>query len=121
MLKTEITNNKIVVVNKGDSLTLTFPINLAGGIELDKYEMAVEDRIYFAVCEPNQAFEDGVVRKILTIDDLDDKGNVIINLVPADTYYLLPGNYYYEIKLKIGDTADATIKTIIPKRKFVVC
>ena len=123
MFSTGISNNAIIVINKGDTFTTLIPINFREDIDIDDYEMGPEDNVYFAICEPNQPFECAAVRKIFTLDDLDVDGNVIIKLVPSDTYYLLSGTYYYEVKLKVHVSGDDTdiIKTIIPKRKLVIC
>ena len=33
---------------------------------------------------------------------------------------LLPGKYFYEVKLVIGEDADGIVNTIIPKREFFI-
>ena len=121
MFQTSISNNGIIVINNGDTFNMSVPINFRKDIDIDEYEMGVDDRVYFSICEPKQHFEDGVVRKIFTAADLDSDGNIKITLIPSDTYYVLPGTYYYEIKLKIGLNENAVVKTIIPKRKLVIC
>lgn len=93
--------------------------------------------------EPNQPFEDALIRKKLGYEDrtpIDlasscdiDKdsykdGYVDIFFESKDTEHILPGVYYYEVKLvrpvedegakKRGITES--IDTIIPKTKFIV-
>lgn len=121
MFNTSISNNQIITINRGDTFNMSIPINGRKDIEIEDYIMTEYDRVYFAICEPHQHFEHGVVRKILTVDNLDADGNIEISLIPSDTYYLLPGTYYYEIKLKIGEGESAIVKTILPRRKLVIC
>lgn len=121
MFETSISNNGIIVINRGDTFTMRIAINFLNDIDLSDYEMGADDKVYFAICEPNQHFEEGVIRKIFTMADLDIDGNIKIELLPSDTYYVLPGTYYYEIKLKIGIGETAIVKTIVSKRKLVIC
>ena len=76
--------------------------------------------------EPNQLFEDTIVKKVYTKDDHrdeDDPEALTISFDCEDTENLLPGVYYYSIKLyRPGDglTTKDRIDTIVPKRKFII-
>ena len=46
-----------------------------------------------------------------------------INLEPQDTVNLLPGKYYYSIKVKTTDETDATkysVETVVDKTLFYI-
>ena len=72
--------------------------------------------------EPNQPFETAIVRKKFTNKDLDDNGNVKVRFWPEDTQLLLPGKYYYQVKLKSIDreTGKEDIETIVDKTLFYI-
>ena len=64
-----------------------------------------------------EEFNSGLIRKKFTKDDLDENNEVIVEFVSSDTQTLLPGTYYYSVKLQKG---DSSIHTIIDKTKFIV-
>lgn len=125
-----IANNGIITITRGDTFTTSIFINL--GTELDPKQCVLgeDDRVFFAVCEPNQRFENAIIKKVLTREDLDKNNNVIIDFKHDDTQYLLPGVYYYQVKCyfptgpidpETGERAgDPEVHTIIPKTKFII-
>lgn len=122
-------DNHITIV-RGDYLEIALSINTGSDIypELVDYRDVKyrESTIYFALMEPNQAFEDNILWKEykLTLDFVYDPSNftsdgeLIIKLQPQDTIYLHPGPYYYTIKIK--DAYDNRIYTIINNSSFKV-
>lgn len=72
--------------------------------------------------EPNQIWENSILRKKLSVDDLNTRGNVQLHLNSEDTENLLPGLYYYMVKIYIKDEEldKYIINTIIPSTKFLV-
>ena len=121
-----ISNNRIVTMNKGDSIKVPLFINAGDETELIRYILQEGDKLYFSVMEPNAPFECGVIRKILTKDDLNAYGDAVVKLGLNDTQYLQSGIYYYEAKLVkqpentsiIGSEFDSF--TVIPRTKFVI-
>ena len=75
--------------------------------------------------DPHQPFENAIVKKRYTKEDCDEMGNLFIRFNPEDTLDLLPGVYYYSIKLhKMTDNDEEHIDeviTIINKTKFIIC
>jgi hypothetical protein len=51
--------------------------------------------------DPHQPFENALVKKRFTIEDVDINGNLTIVLEPQDTLGLLPGLYYYSVKIHL--------------------
>ena len=71
--------------------------------------------------QPNEQFENAIVRKIFTSANLDSNGDVIISLIPTDTLYLVPGKYYYQLKLLTTDSNNVEqVITITPKSLFFI-
>ena len=56
--------------------------------------------MYFGVREPNKYWEQSILKQIYTSEsDKTEDGDIIIKINPNETEYLIPGMYYYEIKL----------------------
>lgn len=112
--------NKIITLTRGD--TLVFPIKINVNTKLcPKYRsLQPGETIYFAVMEPGQAFENAVLKKVLTSDgDIDTDGNSLVRINPEDTEKLLVGKYYYTAKLRSVDGFGYEIvKTLIPSTLF---
>lgn len=113
----------IIAINRGDTHSFKFTIN-DNSQENGKYILKNEDVLYFGLMDPHQPFENALVKKRFTKDDLDKDGNLTITLRPEDTLDLVPGVYYYSIKLhKLADTEFEYIDeviTIVNKTKFVI-
>lgn len=100
----DISMNGIITLQRGDSCC--FPIFLNKGSDLYpvRYILQPGDEIYFSLLEPNQAFDEGVLRIILTYEDLNINNDPVLRLTPENTQNLLPGKYYYEIKGKFNNS-----------------
>ena len=121
----DISTNGIISITRGDAARTSLYINL--GTALDPLYSTLSDnqKLYFGIMEPNQAFEDSIVRKVLTKADHcdpDDPLAVVITFNCEDTVNLLPGTYYYSAKLYTDGGFDGPdrVDTLIPKTKFVI-
>lgn len=119
--------NNIIVLNRGDSYPFTFYIedeNSSNGV----YLLKDDDTVYFGVMDPHQPFENALIRKKYTAEDMDSAGNINIEITPDDTIDLFPGVYYYSIKLhkqspanlELGEPEIDRVMTIINKTKFII-
>lgn len=121
-----ISNEGIISISRGDSAKCPMFINAGSEIAPIRYDITANDTIYFAIMEPNQKFEDAIVKKIFTSSSpMTEEGDLIVSFVPTDTEYLLSGKYYYMVKIRthIGDGEsedDYSVQTIIPKREFQI-
>ena len=116
-----ISNNGIININRGDSFSLNVCINLGTCVEQIKYVLQPGDKVYFGLMEPNQPFECAISRRLFTNADLDENDNVQMNFSGEQTEFLLPGIYYYSVKLvRLGENNEEIVDTIIPKTKFII-
>lgn len=119
-----ISKNNIITFVAGDSVDGYLFIDCTSDSESTdyKYILDPDDEIYFSIMEPNQKFEEGIIRKIFKANDLDNKGNLHLVLSPSDTFNVLPGNYYYSVKLVNvrGLHLDTKVHTIISNRKLYI-
>ena len=118
-----ITYNGIITVNRGDSFVLSIKLNLGTNLEPIYYQLKDKDAVYLGVMEPNQPFECALIKKKCTIEDVDRDGNLNIKFKPQDTQCVLPGKYYYQVKLQtfnLNDPEDYNVDTVIDKQQFFV-
>ena len=122
----DISNEGIISVSRGDSFETPLFINEGTEIAPKRYELTENDVLYFAVMEPNQKFENAILKKMYDMNsEKNEEGDIIISFSPTDTEYLLCGKYYYTIKLRThigeGETEnDYKVQTIIPQKEFYV-
>lgn len=103
--------NGIITLNRGDCDSFPLFINTGTPIEPVRFDLRFNpgSELYFGVCEPNQRFEDAIIRKKYTGADLfnfNSNGDLMVEFTTDDTEYLLAGVYYYEIKLKEVTNAE---------------
>ncbi len=113
--------NGIITVNRGDSFSFPLYINCGTNLEPILYNIDSSVVVYFAVMEPNQPFEDALIKKRYTAADCDENGNVIIRFRPKDTQCILPGKYYYQVKVQrfnSDNPEDYEVDTVIDKTLF---
>ena len=107
-----------ITLSRGDTASFPLLINIGTGWAPVIYKPTVYDTIYFGIMEPNQKFEDAIMKKVFTINnERTEKGDIIINLCYLDTMNLKPGKYYYTIKMKTinPESLDIeTVQTIVP-------
>ena len=117
-----ISSNGIVTVNRGDSFEFPITLNIGSSIDRAEYVLREEDVLYLGIMEPNQPFETALIRKKFTHADLDSDNNIIIRFWPEDTVCVLPGKYYYQVKLQTVDetTGRKDVETVIDKTLFYI-
>lgn len=115
-------DNGIVYMFRGDSFSMPIKINNGSKLEPSYYHLTDRDTLYFGLMEPNQAFEDAVVKKRFTyISEKDEEGNILLKLDPSDTLNLLVGKYFYMIKLRtINEDGSETVRTILPLTQWFI-
>ena len=120
----EIDSNGIISITRGDSVRLPLFINQGNEISMIRYSMKDNNNceLYFAITEPNQPFENAVVKKKYTKNDANDDGDVVITINHNDTKELRPGLYFYTIKAKVNTDSEGEfdVITIIPLTQFLI-
>jgi len=125
-----ISNNQIVTMNRGDTANMYIYINIGTEMAPVWYPLQQFDKVIFALMEPNQDFEDAILKRVYTKDDMiydPEKGYtipyVILHLASGDTENLLAGVYYYSIKLLryAGEEEEEyVVDTMVPRKKFIL-
>ena len=115
-----ISNNGFISITRGDSFSVPLFIDRGTRTKPVRYYIADHPKasVYLGIMEPNQPFETATVRKKFTCDSkINEYGDLIIEIRPADTEYLLPGKYYYSVKAQLDEN---NIETLIPRTEFVI-
>lgn len=120
--------SSIIKINRGDSFTFSFRPYSEDFCK--NHKMLLEsETIYFALLHPHQPFEDAIILQGYTLEDQDaDTGVITIQLTPKETNMLMPGVYYYTVKLKRGGVATIvdgsdnpeSMTTLIDRTKFII-
>lgn len=95
-----MTKNNMIILNRGDTYEFDLTIDDDSAVD-GRYHIQGDDAIYFGIMDPHQPFEMALVKKKFTVDDADTNGNLTIVLEPEDTLDLLPGTYYYSVKIHL--------------------
>ncbi len=122
--------NNIIVMNRGDSLEFK-PHEIAFG-DYTTYVLQGDDTLYFGLMDPGQHFEEALVRKVFTTEDINSLEDFVLELEPNDTLDLLPGKYFYAMKLHLDHVENQAtetgyvlkevdkVVTLINKTKFII-
>ena len=122
----DLSRNGIIEVNRGDSFELPLFINQGTDITPIRYNMKTSNsEVYVGVMEPNQPFERAIIRKKYTKNDVNENGDIVVKFSSNDTVCLLPGKYYYQVKIKLynnydNNKEDCNINTIVPMTQFII-
>lgn len=103
-------------LSRGDYFEYNININCGTKFEPKQYKLENDDRLYCAIIQPGESFENAIIRK--TYDNsnfIDEKGTIQFTLNPPDTEYLRTGKYYFTIKLLYEKTK---VCTILPMKDF---
>ena len=116
----KIANNGIITMHAGDYFEAPLFLNVGEGCCPIQYVLEGDDKVFFGLMEPNQPFTHALIRKVLTVEDLDSYGNPLLVLRPEDTERIMPGLYYYEVKLLRTQNEHEYIDTVITKTKLYI-
>lgn len=113
-----ISSNKIVSLERGDTGSIRVELNMGTAIDKSIYTLKDGDKVYLGVAEPNHRFEESVIRKVF---DKEGESFASFKLEPSDTVCLTPGNYYWTVKLVIcNESGQDDVHTIVSRKRFIV-
>ncbi len=112
--------NGIITLMRGDSFTMPIQINVGSKLYPVYHTLGENDVVYFGLMEPNQAFEDAVMKKRFDKNSpKDEDGNVLLHIKPEETEHLLVGKYYYMIKWRYVDEYNQEcVRTLVDPTLF---
>jgi hypothetical protein len=109
-------------MTRGDSFEIPLFLNQGTATSPLRYILSDKDEVYFGVMECNQPFENALIRKKFTHEDLNKNGDVVVSFRHEDTVNVIPDMYYYEIKLRSFNAIKNTyeVHTVVQKTKFFI-
>lgn len=114
-----ISLNGIIRVNRGDSFSFPVLVNIGNNLIKDVYMLNESDALYVGVMEANQPFECALIKKKYTKESQDENGNITVKFIADDTLHVLPGKYYYQIKL-VRSGLEKEVSTIVDQTQFFI-
>lgn len=118
-----VKKDKVMTMTRGDYFSFKVDLKAKDVFGLgEEYKLSNNDILFFGLMEPNQPFEKAFLKKQYTYDDYDIEGGTLkIVLNPEDTIELMPGTYYYQIKVLYEDEDGTThVDTVVQKTKFYI-
>ncbi len=116
-----ISANQLITTVRGDTFSFPLFINYCDMWEIYRYELSDNEVVQFRVMEPQAEWEDAVIKKEYTNEDVNEYGDIVVSFVSEDTINMIPGTYYYEVKLiRHEQEGDVVVKTIITRRTFTI-
>lgn len=112
----DLTDDQMIYLSRGDTCSFTLVILTGDNLQNYHYVLTGNEKIYFGVTEANECFENSILKKVFTADDVDEDGNVVMSFNHDDTKCLEEGTYYYTIKLVSGDE----VETIVDKNRLFI-
>ena len=115
-----ISNNGFITVHRGDTFSVPLFLNIGTHSFPVRYILSdhPEDTLYIGVMSFNETFDNASIRKKYdaksTVNEYKD---IIVSFSSEDTLSLMPGKYYYEIKLKHG---KENVETVVPRTEFFI-
>ena len=111
-----ISQDGIIALSRGDSCTIPLFINSGSAAVPVRFQLSENPDavVYLSIMEPNHYFEQGFIKKLYNKNNwvLNENGDLLVEFTPKDTMYVVPGKYFYEIKIDL--TGQGTnINTII--------
>lgn len=115
-------NASIIRLPRGDSFEAPLFINDGDCLKPERHIVEPDEKVYFGVREPNKYWEQSILKQIYTDEsEKTEDGDIIIKINPEETEYLIPGTYYYEVKLvKYENDKIKHVRTVVPLTLFYI-
>lgn len=118
----DINSTGKIQLTRGDTFKSPLFINQGNQLYPMRYQLSENDTLYLALLEPNQPFEFAILKQVYTwLDEKTQFGDTYIKFRAEDTEKLLPGKYYYTIKLRrVLEDGNEEVHTVIPETEFYI-
>ena len=136
-----IDQHKNIYLSRGDDFSYTFPVYVDNSKTAYQFVETDGCMLFFYIFLPNSINYEFVLRKTFKTDgdtitdfendddpqttsgnqNIDDKGNIIVKLTPEDTMSILPGEYKYQIRVRVRDANNnLVLKTVTNRKDFYI-
>ena len=112
-----------ITISRGECLQIPLFVNM--GVDEEPVRLNFNEisdlnvEVYLGIHLPHQPFECSLIRKIFTYLDSNEYGDIMVKLNPQDTLNMLPGKYFYSIKLRMQSPNQGDwVSTIIDEKIF---
>lgn len=119
-LVSTISKNGIITLVKGDTFRVKLDMNIGNPIQPYYFQLQEGDYVTLKVMYANNSWNDAILTKVATIDNLDNLGNVIIEFTSDDTNYINCGMYIYQVKLYYSRNGKDYVNTLVPRTRLFI-
>lgn len=135
-----VDQSKNIYLSRGDDFSYTFPVYVDNSTTPYHFTPTDGCMLFFYIFLPNSINYQYVLRKTFQTDgeiitelmgedpesssgnqNIDSDGNIIVRLDSSDTMSILPGEYKYQLRVKVLDSNDnLVLKTVTNRKDFYV-
>lgn len=135
-----VDQSKNIYLSRGDDFSYTFPVYVDNNTTPYHFTPTDGCMLFFYIFLPNSINYQYVLRKTFQTDgeiitelmgedpesssgnqNIDSDGNIIVRLDSSDTMSILPGEYKYQLRVKVLDSNDnLVLKTVTNRKDFYV-
>ena len=136
-----IDQHKNIYLSRGDDFSYTFPVYVDNSETAYQFVETDGCMLFFYIFLPNSINYEFVLRKTFKTDgdiitdfendddpqttsgnqNIDAKGNIIVRLTPEDTMSILPGEYKYQLRVRVRDeNNNLVLKTVTNRKDFYI-
>ena len=136
-----VDQHKNIYLSRGDDFSYTFPVYVDNSETAYQFVETDGCMLFFYIFLPNSINYEFVLRKTFKTNgdivtefeneedpqtisgnqNIDNKGNIIVRLTPDDTMSILPGEYKYQIRVRVRDANNnLVLKTVTNRKDFYI-
>lgn len=88
----------MITLPRGNSLVLTAVINNTDGTP---HILSPTEKVVFTVKRSSEKSEQPIMQQLLTVDNYNDNGELVIKIAPEDTINLRTGDYKFDLAVLV--------------------
>ena len=136
-----VDQHKNIYLSRGDDFSYTFPVYVDNSETAYQFVETDGCMLFFYIFLPNSINYEFVLRKTFKTNgdivtefeneedpqttsgnqNIDAKGNIIVKLTPEDTMSILPGEYKYQLRVRVRDANNnLVLKTVTNRKDFYI-
>lgn len=113
-----VSTNGIVSLIRGDTFELPIELNIGSPLAPQYITLGQDDVVELRVFYANQQWENPIMRKSATSDNVSTDEKSVIFKFNGEMAYFEPGEYYYQVKAFYYVEDILRVVTLVPRTQF---